>query len=113
MKMNIRMGRQSRVVLLVDTIVVEDDMNLLAVGEIGYHLIHQSQELCAALLLRGLGVDSPGGNLQGCKEIQSPVAFVCALEAMDNFPIVRFHVARGTLQCLDAGLFVKGYLKAA
>jgi len=103
------MGRQPGIVFLVDTIVVEDDVNLLVVGQTGYHLIHESQELCAALLMCCLGMDGPRGNLQSCKEIQGSVALVSALEAMDNFPIVRFHIACGTLQCLDARLFVNGY----
>ena len=59
-----------------------------------------------ALLLGGLRMNGSGCNLQRRKQIQSPMALVGALEAAHNFPVVRFHIAGGSLQCLNTGFFI-------
>src|SRR5512139_728996 len=67
MKMHLGMGRQPLVVLLVNTVMVEDDVNLLILGKSSQHVSHECQQLQATLLLGGLRVNSSSCPCQGRK----------------------------------------------
>src|SRR5271167_4855098 len=85
-------------VLLMGTVVVEDDVDLAIGGLVFDNLGHEGLEVDALFGLCGLAADKPGGNFQGGKEVDRAVPLVSALEALDDLTAAGLNIAGRPLQ---------------
>ena len=69
MKMDVWMGVEPRVISFMDAVVVQDNVDLLFLRNIGHYLIHELQELDSPLLHGGLRTDGSGRYFQRSEKV--------------------------------------------
>ena len=98
--MHIGMPGQPVIISLVRSVVIQNDVHLLRVGNILNDIIHKCLEVRSLLDRSDLRLNHPGGHVQRNKEIDRAVAFVCAFDATHDLAAAGLDVARFSLQCL-------------
>ena len=77
---------QPRIVPFVNAVIVQDHVNVFALGHVRHQMIHEVQKLQSALVPGDLRVDRPGSDFQGGKQIQRPVTLVVRLNPRTMLP---------------------------